>query len=79
MVSDEVLQDPRYQEWMNRFKEGAKHVICADRYAERQTFRVDSAILRNTLNRLDNDIFPLSVNPECVGGDEQLLKRMSSI
>jgi ribonuclease Z len=76
MVSDDVLQDPRYQEWMNQFQEGAQHIICGGRYASRETFRVDSATLRSSLNLVDCDLFPKPLNPECVGGDQELLKSL---
>jgi hypothetical protein len=76
MVSDEVLKDTRYQKWMNKFKDGAKHIISGDRYASRQTFRVESAKLRSAMNRVDSGIFPLSVSPSYADNDE-LLKSLT--
>ncbi|ORY95213.1 beta-lactamase-like protein [Syncephalastrum racemosum] len=59
LIGDDVLQDPRYQEWMNRFSTSTEHVVSSERVCAQPVLFRSHAVSQLKLSQLDDEIFPV--------------------
>ena len=58
ILGDSVVSDQVYIDWMNKFSEDPRHIICNEQYNAYETIMRRSKTLFTTLASLDSDMFP---------------------
>ncbi|KAI8587866.1 beta-lactamase-like protein [Geranomyces variabilis] len=59
ILADGVLEDARYQDWMNKFSPKTHHLVVGKRYNPAEICFRGAADFQVEVNALDKDIFPL--------------------